>query len=92
MAGHEGYADEQVKLFRKTDFAYHKVNVVFWQIDEHDQPAMITEPYDKAFTTANIKKEQEFYDSDLNFRIRLKAGKSEKTETLVLAPERQRRL
>ena len=83
----EGYADEQVKLFRTTDFAYHRVSVVFWQMDEHDQPAMITEPYDKAFTAANIKKEQEFYDSDLTFRIRLKAGKNEKTEMLVLAPK-----
>jgi type I restriction enzyme M protein len=81
----EGYADEHVKLFRTTDFAYHKVSVVFWQTDEHDQPAMITEPYDKTFTPTNIKKEQEFYESDLTFRIRVKAGKSEKAETLVLA-------
>ena len=47
------------------DFAYHKVSVVFWQFDEHDQPAIVTEPYEKAFTAANLKKEQDFYDSDL---------------------------
>src|SRR5262249_13341581 len=56
----KGFADDQVKLFRKEDFAYHKVNVVFWQSDEHDRPATTTEPYGKAFTAANLKKEQEF--------------------------------
>jgi len=73
-----------VKVFRREDFAYHKVRVVFWQTDERDQPATVTEPYDKAFTAANLKKEQAFYDSDLTFRVRLKAGKTEKTETLTL--------
>jgi type I restriction enzyme M protein len=68
----EGYADEYVKLFRTTDFAYHKVSVVFWQTDEHDQPAIITEPCEKAFTAANVKKEQEFCESDLEFRVTLK--------------------
>ena len=56
----------------REDFAYHKVSVVFWQTDEHDQPAIITEPYEKAFTAANLAKEQEFYDSDLTFRVRVK--------------------
>lgn len=66
-----GSEDEQVKLFRTTDFAYHKVSVVFWQTDENDQPAIIAEPYEKTFTAANIKKEQEFHESDLKFDIRL---------------------
>ena len=87
----KGYADEQVKIFRREDFAYHKVSVVFWQFDENDQPAIITEPYEKAFTAANLKKEQEFYDSELTFRVRVKVGKTEKTETLTLEPEGQRR-
>ena len=82
----EGYADEQVKIFRREDFAYHKVKVVFWQTDEHDQPAIVTEPYEKAFTAANIKKEQEFHDSDLTFRVRLKTGSGEKTVEVVLQP------
>lgn len=50
-----------MKLFKTTDFAYHKVSVVFWQTDENDEPAIITEPYPKAFTAANIAKEQAFY-------------------------------
>jgi len=83
----KGYADERVKLFRTTDFAYHKVSVVFWQTDEHDQPAIVAEPYERAFTAANLKKEQVFYTSDLTFRIRVKAAKTEKTETLTLGPK-----
>jgi type I restriction enzyme M protein len=83
----EDFADEQVKLFRREDFAYHKVSVVFWQLDAHDKPATLTEPYEKAFTAANLKKEQEFYDSELTFRIRVRAGEGEKLETLRLAPK-----
>ena len=67
----KGFEDEDVKLFKTTDFAYHKVGVVFWQTDENDQPAIITDPYDKTFTPANIKKEQEFYNSDLHFKVHL---------------------
>ena len=79
----DGYCDEQVKIFQREDFAYHKVSVVFWQFDEKDQPATITEPYEKAFTAANLKKEQEFYDSDLTFRISMKTGKGEETQDPV---------
>ncbi|HAS82817.1 MAG TPA: SAM-dependent DNA methyltransferase, partial [Verrucomicrobia bacterium] len=75
----KGYSDEQVKIFPRRDFAYHKVRVVFWQTDEHDQPAIITEPYEKAFTAANVKKEQDFHASDLGFRVRVKAKGTEKT-------------
>jgi type I restriction enzyme M protein len=61
------------------------VKVVFWQFDEHDEPAIITERYEKAFTATNLKKEQEFYDSDLRFQVCFKVGKSEMTETLMLS-------
>ncbi len=87
----KGYTDEHVKIFRREDFAYHKVNVVFWQFDAQDKPAIITEPYEKAFTGANLKKEQEFYDSDLTFRIGMKTGEGEKIETMRALPKRQRR-
>lgn len=72
----EGFEDQHVKFFGEKDFAYHKVRVVFWQTDEHDRPATITEPYEKAFTAANLSKEQAFYDSDLAFRLRLKGGEA----------------
>ena len=81
-----GFDDEHVKLFRKEDFAFHKVKVVFWQTDEHDQPAIITEPYEKTFTVANLAKEQAFHDSDLSFRARLKADDKEETVEFVLKP------
>jgi len=55
------YSDDQVKTFRREDFAYHKVGVVFWQTDENDKPAIVTEPYERAFTAANVAKEQAFY-------------------------------
>jgi type I restriction enzyme M protein len=82
----EGFQDENVKLFRTTDFAYHKVGVVFWQTDENDQPAIVTEPYEKAFTAANLKKEQDFYASDLSFTVRMKTAAGEKTTPLTLSP------
>ncbi|MGE3976376.1 MAG: N-6 DNA methylase [Nitrospira sp.] len=82
-----GYLDEQVKIFRREDFAYHKVSVVFWQFDKQDKPAIVIEPYEKAFTTANLKKEQEFYDSELTFHVRFKTKDGERIETLLLAPK-----
>ena len=69
------YKDPDVKLFQNNgkvkDFAYHKVAVVFWQTDEHDEPAFVTEMYDKEFTAANIAREQDFYASELKFAVRL---------------------
>ena len=79
--------DEQVKIFQREDFAYHKVGVVFWQTDEQDKPAIVTEPYERAFTGANLKKEQEFYDSDLTFHVEMKTAEGAKTETLLLTPK-----
>ena len=66
--------DARIKLFKPQDFAYHKVSVVFWQTDEHEQPAYIREPYEKAFTPAAIKKEQAFYDSELTFFLQVSDG------------------
>jgi len=74
-----GYIDEYVKIFPREHFAYHKVSVVFWQTDEHDQPAIITEPYGKTFTAANVKKEQDFHESDLTFRVQVKVKGEERT-------------
>lgn len=82
----KGYTDEQVKIFWREDFAYHKVSVVFWQSDEHDKPATINEPYKKAFTAASLKKELEFYESELTFLARVKSDGEEKTIELVLKP------
>ena len=80
------FDDAQVKVFGAKDFAFHKVKVVFWQTDENDQLATITEPYEKAFTAANVKKEQEFHASEIRFSVRLKDNGQEKTVELVLNP------
>ena len=83
----KGYQDEYVKIFSTKDFAYHRVSVVFWQTDENDQQAYITEPYTKTFTAANIKKEQELYASNLEFRIHLKSENSESEVAFTLSPK-----
>jgi type I restriction enzyme M protein len=80
------FESEQVKIFREKDFAFHKVKVVFWQTDEHDQPAMITEVYEKAFTAANLAKEQKFYDSDQTFNVLVKVNDKKKIVEFVLKP------
>lgn len=84
-----GVEYEEVKIFKTTDFAFHKVSVVFWKTDENDQPDMITERYEKALTAANIKKEQVFYDSDLTFRITLTEPEKGRTVSIgfTLKPE-----
>ena len=83
----DDFNDENIKIFNTKEFAYHKVSVVFWQTDENDEPAYITEPYKKAFTPANIKKEQEFYGSDLQFHIRLKSDDVEREIEFTLSPD-----
>ena len=67
-----GFDDQSVKIFTREDFAFHKVRVVFWQTDEHDQPAMITEPYRRHSPPPILRRSRTFYDSDLSFRMRLK--------------------
>jgi type I restriction enzyme M protein len=81
-----GFDDEHVKLFHKEDFAFHKVQVVFWQTDEHDQPATMTEPYEKIFSASNLAKEQVFYESDLHFRVCVKTDGKKKAVELDLKP------
>jgi len=87
----EGFSDSNVKIFANSqsekDFAYHKVSVVFWQTDEHDQPAFVTEPYEKAFTAVNLTREQTFYASDLAFRVRVKTDDKEKAIEFTLKTE-----
>jgi type I restriction enzyme M protein len=80
------YEDEKVKIFQREDFSFHKVSVVFWQHDVNDQPAIVTEPYERPFTAANLKKEQDFYESELTFHLRVKIDTEEIVKTLTLLP------
>ena len=82
-----GYSDEHVKIFNRDNFAYHKVSVVFWQTDEHDKPATITEPYEKTLTAANVKKELDFHESELTFRISAKVKGKAKTFEFTVKPD-----
>ncbi|QTN32937.1 SAM-dependent DNA methyltransferase [Akkermansiaceae bacterium] len=81
--------DENVRFFTRHDFAFHKVEVVFWQTDENDQPAIITEPFPVQFKAANVKSKQEFYDSEMILHIRVTAPKSGKVHRfdLTLGPD-----
>lgn len=54
-------ADEHCKKFNTTDFAYHKVKIVFWQEDENNQPMWIREPLSTQLNNANVKKQFDFY-------------------------------
>jgi hypothetical protein len=63
--------NDSCKVFKTKDFAYHKVKVVFWQTDESDQPAYITEPFERTLSNANVKKDQELY-GDLDFSLKVK--------------------
>ena len=71
-----GFADDDIRFFTRHDFAFHKVEVVFWQTDEHDEPAIITEPFPVKFNSTNVKTKQDFYDSEIIFHIRVLSPKT----------------
>jgi type I restriction enzyme M protein len=67
----DGFTDADLRFFTRHDFSFHKVEVVFWQTDEDDQPAIITEPFPVQFKAANVRAKQEFYASDMTLHIRV---------------------
>lgn len=85
----KGFEDADVRFFTKADFAFHKVEVVFWQTDENDQPAIITETFPVQFKAANVKSKQDFYASEMTFHISVTSPKSEKLHAfdLTLGPD-----
>lgn len=74
----------KIKLFKPKDFAFHKIGVVFWQTNQNEQPAYIREPFEKTLTSAVIKKEQAFYDSELVFYLNVSDGRQQKPLELSL--------
>lgn len=84
-----GFEDEDIRLFNKDDFAFHKVEVVFWQTDENDEPAIITEDFPVQFKSANVKSKQDFFASEITFHIRVLSPETRTTHQfdLTLAPE-----
>lgn len=61
---------EQSKLFHSTDFAFHKVEVVFWQEDENGKQMWITEAFDVQLNNGNAKKRFDLY-GDMTFYINI---------------------
>ncbi|WP_323589614.1 class I SAM-dependent DNA methyltransferase [Aliarcobacter butzleri] len=58
----ENYTDnEYCKLFHIKDFAFHKVDVVFWQEDENGNQMWIREPFDVQLNNGNINKRFDLY-------------------------------
>jgi type I restriction enzyme M protein len=49
------------KKFHVTDFAFHKVKVIFWQEGEDEEPMWITEDFTKQINNINMKKEFDMY-------------------------------
>lgn len=75
----KGFEDDDVRFFTKDDFAFHKVEVIFWQTDEKDEPAIITEPFSVQFNSSNVKKKQDLFASEITFHIKVVSPKSKTT-------------
>lgn len=78
--------NKSVRLFDHTYFAFHKVRFVFWQHDENDQPAVVTEKYEKAFTPANVAKELAYHESNIRFSVTMNIDSREERVELHLKP------
>lgn len=48
---------------------------------------MLTEPYEKALTPANVKKELDFHESELTFRVSAKVKGKAKTIEFTVKPD-----
>ncbi len=59
---------KQSKMFYTNDFAFHKVEVVFWQEDENGKQMWITEPFDVQLNNGNAKKRLDLY-GDMTFYL-----------------------
>ncbi len=62
-------ADEHCKIFSYNDFSFYKCKVVFWQTDENDKPAMITEPFPTALNNKNVKDKTAFFGGEADFKV-----------------------
>ena len=61
---------ESTKVFDRTDFAFHKVEVVFWQEDENGEQMWITEPFDVQLNNGNANKRLALY-GDMTFYLEI---------------------
>ena len=73
------------KIFSASDFAYHKVAVVFWQTDADERPVWKEEPFTRKFTATELKKDQAFFAPEqITYTVKFKDGEAAK---LTVAPE-----
>lgn len=79
MDTHRQWIDEQfkdwketeyAKVFDSTNFAFHKVEVIFWQEDENGKQMWITEPFDVQLNNSNAKKRLALY-GDMTFYLEI---------------------
>ncbi|WP_154859637.1 type I restriction-modification system subunit M [Cyclobacterium xiamenense] len=63
-------ATEYTKVFDNTDFAFHKVEVIFWQEDENGEQMWITEPFDVQLNNGNANKRLALY-GDMTFFLEI---------------------
>lgn len=75
----EWNGDENTKHFHISDFAFHKVEVVFWQEDENGEQMWITEPFDVQLNNSNAKKRLHLY-GDMTFYITVEQENSKSIE------------
>jgi len=69
-------ANAACKVFKTSEFAFHKVKVVFWQTDEHAQPMWITEAFDVQLNNGNVQKRFELYgDMTLYLNVEVDVAK-----------------
>ena len=66
-------ATEQTIVFHTTDFAFHKVEVIFWQEDENGKQMWITESFDVQLNNGNAKKRLDLY-GEMTFHITINNG------------------
>ncbi len=85
----KNYNDENVKIFKNKDFAYHKVSVTFWQTDEDDNPGMITESFGVQLNNNNVKKKFELY-GNLDFRLYVESPEGIKKEYDIKITEKSK--
>jgi type I restriction enzyme M protein len=64
--------DDNTRKFHYSEFAFHKVEVVFWQEDEQGEPMWITESFTVQLNNSNAKKRFDLY-GDMTFFITIKS-------------------
>lgn len=67
---HNWETTEHSKLFHTTDFAFHKVEVVFWQEDENGEQMWIIEAFDVQLNNGNANKRLALY-GDMTFYLEI---------------------